>query len=564
MKRRGMILIIVLVVVAALSLGALAFSSLMVSEREVVYATGRGIQTRALAESGIERARLFLNENPNVCFGDGLWFADADAFQGILVVAGQTPRERGRFSIVAPASQEGLGGVRFGLTCESAKLNLNTLLTQDDAAGTARQRLLRLPGMSEEIADCILDWLDPDDEPREFGAEADYYESLSPPYRPGNEAFRCLEELLFVRGVTPELLYGADKNRNGAVDADESADASSSGSAVADSFGWSAFLTLYSRENIVNADGEKKVDLNQTDAQTLFDELKETFDEEWATFIVAYRQQEQLYSENSENKNADSNSNSNSNSNGNSSGNGNGTGSGNDNSQNGKDRSGGASSGENKSGNEADNKEKEKEKEKVEYQDRASGRLDLAKPLRQNLGSVLDLIGCKVKVTYAGSDKATVIAPLFANDPAAMREYLPRLTALADAESAATQEGRINVNLAPVDVLAGVPGMNEELAEEIVGRRPEDPLSLDVHQHHATWLLIDGLVTLDEMKKLLPYLTAGGSVFTVQSVGFYDQDGPVTRLEAVLDATESPPRVLFLKDLTPLGRGFDPLDLGAE
>ena len=35
-----------------------------------------------------------------------------------------------------------------------------------------------LPGMTEDVADAILDWLDTDDEPRELGAEIEYYSGL--------------------------------------------------------------------------------------------------------------------------------------------------------------------------------------------------------------------------------------------------------------------------------------------------------------------------------------------------------------------------------------------------
>ena len=89
-------------------------------------------------------------------------------------------------------------------------------------------------------------------------------------------------------------------------------------------------------------------------------------------------------------------------------------------------------------------------------------------------------------------------------------------------------------------------------------------MSIDSHQHHPAWLLIDGLVPLDKMKSLSAYLTAGGSVYRVQTVGFFDNGGPIVRLEAVIDASESPPSMLLLKNLTPLGPGFVPLELGAE
>ncbi len=61
--------------------------------------------------------------------------------------------------------------------------------------------------MDVNIADAILDWLDPDDTPRENGAEVDYYAAQNPPYAPKNGPLDTIEELLLVRGVTPELLF---------------------------------------------------------------------------------------------------------------------------------------------------------------------------------------------------------------------------------------------------------------------------------------------------------------------------------------------------------------------
>ena len=98
---------------------------------------------------------------------------------------------------------------------ESAKLNLNTLAEDDDLeTNSSRERLLLIPSMTQEIADSILDWLDEDNTPREFGAEETYYQALIPPYTPRNGPLNSLDELLMVAGVTPELLYGLDSNRN--------------------------------------------------------------------------------------------------------------------------------------------------------------------------------------------------------------------------------------------------------------------------------------------------------------------------------------------------------------
>ena len=55
------------------------------------------------------------------------------------------------------------------------------------------------------IVDSILDWRDKDDFHRLNGAENKYYQSLPNPYACKNEAFDSVEELLLVRGMSPEL-----------------------------------------------------------------------------------------------------------------------------------------------------------------------------------------------------------------------------------------------------------------------------------------------------------------------------------------------------------------------
>lgn len=58
------------------------------------------------------------------------------------------------------------------------------------------------------IANAIIDWQDDDDEHRVNGAESDYYMDLPTPYPAKNKRLDSLEELLFVKGVTPELYNG--------------------------------------------------------------------------------------------------------------------------------------------------------------------------------------------------------------------------------------------------------------------------------------------------------------------------------------------------------------------
>jgi general secretion pathway protein K len=60
------------------------------------------------------------------------------------------------------------------------------------------------------IVHAIMDWRDPDDLENLNGAEGDYYASLPQPYAIKDGDFDAVDELLLVKGVTPDLFYGAD------------------------------------------------------------------------------------------------------------------------------------------------------------------------------------------------------------------------------------------------------------------------------------------------------------------------------------------------------------------
>jgi general secretion pathway protein K len=66
-------------------------------------------------------------------------------------------------------------------------------------------------GQAREIVDSLIDWLDSDDNESPYGAENSYYESLERPYQAANGAVEFIEELLLVKGITAELLYGNDE-----------------------------------------------------------------------------------------------------------------------------------------------------------------------------------------------------------------------------------------------------------------------------------------------------------------------------------------------------------------
>lgn len=83
-------------------------------------------------------------------------------------------------------------------------------------------RVLRLCGLEEQeqrtqLRDALLDWVDVDNLHHLEGAESEYYLEQMPEYYCKNNEFQVLDELLLVRGVTPDLYYG-NEDHPGLVD----------------------------------------------------------------------------------------------------------------------------------------------------------------------------------------------------------------------------------------------------------------------------------------------------------------------------------------------------------
>ena len=115
----------------------------------------------------------------------------------------------GSFGVAYRASDYSSGiedaqDIRYGLIDEERKININrasypVLVNFFEIAGKAD------PQNASEIADSIIDWRDTDEIQRPNGAESNYYLLLDTPYRSKNGDFQVLEELLLVKGMTPEI-----------------------------------------------------------------------------------------------------------------------------------------------------------------------------------------------------------------------------------------------------------------------------------------------------------------------------------------------------------------------
>ena len=101
----------------------------------------------------------------------------------------------------------GRGRFSYSLRDEEGKLNINK------ASRDELRYLLVDSGVdsadADTIADSIIDWRDSNDLHMLNGAEEDYYRSLENPYSCKDGDFTTVEELLLVRGMTKEILYGS-------------------------------------------------------------------------------------------------------------------------------------------------------------------------------------------------------------------------------------------------------------------------------------------------------------------------------------------------------------------
>lgn len=562
--RRGFFLILVLVVIALATMAAYSFTDLMIAYDEAAYLSQDQSQADLLVESGVEAARIILAQPPLGRLESGGVSQNPQLFQAVNVAPGVDASGRGNFTILAPALDElgQMAGLRYGLQNESARLNLNVLPTLESADSAltavsavaggaedslaefesmaggdnlARSLLLALPGMTEEIADNILDYLDEDDEPREFGAESEYYLSLPTPHEAKNGPLDSVEELLLVKGVTPWMLFGADANRNGVIDASEQMMGQSSGDGVA-SLGWSAYLTVHSLENNKRSDGTPRIHVNGDDLELLYEELREALgNDDWASFIVAYRVAGQPPS-------------------------GGGMAGADGSGSRPPDGDGGEGRGDRDGGGEEEGGGGEGAGggPPVAWSAEALDQVDLSGGAGTQLGQLLDLIGAQV--TIGEGDESQIFLSPFTDSPLAMVEYMPALMANLTTQNFEVMPGRININECPAELIRGIPLLPPDAAEAIIEARGE--ASETENRQYETWPLVEGLVTLDGMKSLMPILTAGGDVYRAQVVGYFEGKNASSRAEVVIDATSVNPKVAYWRSLSHLGRGFDVAVLG--
>ncbi len=194
--RRAALLVVVLWTVAVLTiiLGNLAFLTRTHLRLASNYSETNRLHN--IAAAGIERAKaeLLADEDPLDSLSE-TWANDETAFAEYEVGAGT-------FSLLRPNPDPEGEPFLYGLEDEASKINLHT---------ATREMLEALEGMDEALVDALLDWQDSDSNSETNGAEDDYYSALSKPYPCKNAPLTSLDELLLVRGFTHRILYGVSQ-----------------------------------------------------------------------------------------------------------------------------------------------------------------------------------------------------------------------------------------------------------------------------------------------------------------------------------------------------------------
>ena len=122
-------------------------------------------------------------------------------------------------------------------------------------------------------------------------------------------------------------------------------------------------------------------------------------------------------------------------------------------------------------------------------------------------------------------------------------------------EEAATTAGRLDLNAAPVELLAGLPGFDESKAQAVADEAGSWLSPMD--------LVLRGLMTVEELRRAEPLLAVSSRTLSFSSFGSV-AGGPVVRVDAVVDAAEWPPRILSLADLSRIGPGRTLADVRSE
>jgi general secretion pathway protein K len=180
---RGSALLMVLWLSAGLAAIGMSIASTVRSETDRVSTSADSLRVSYLANGALERGIQWIQWGNGFRHGNTSMFWDG---------------AKHYYTMAFPSGVAVLEAIP-----ESSKLNINSANSDDlyRVAVTVTGDDVR----AREIVDGILDWRSPAQGPTVFDQ---YYSTVLPTFRARHSSFQEIEELLYVRGVTPEIFYG--------------------------------------------------------------------------------------------------------------------------------------------------------------------------------------------------------------------------------------------------------------------------------------------------------------------------------------------------------------------
>jgi general secretion pathway protein K len=213
--RRGVALLITLSVTTVLVAAGLEFNRRARQDLVAAAAARDHLTMSAMASAGVHIGMAILAKDKSDNDTDTPMDDWADP-EKIELALREFPFEEGRLTLVitdelGKIQVNALTGGPNGAQFNEAQRTLWERFLQYFADRKELKLDLKNDSAPAAIINSLKDWLDSGDNDAVTGlsgAETPYYESLKPPYPPRNGPIVDVNELLLVKGITPEIFYG--------------------------------------------------------------------------------------------------------------------------------------------------------------------------------------------------------------------------------------------------------------------------------------------------------------------------------------------------------------------
>jgi type II secretory pathway component PulK len=461
-SRRGTIFVTAMWVTVIIAAVALVYARSM--RVELTAAANRVAADQADAiEQGVEQYVLAAVDN-----------IDGEADYVLSLPGEQCRLGDGYFWMLRPSANQ--QNYEFGITDEASKLNINVVAKSTNPSA----QLLMLPGITNQQADSIVDWIDTDTQniTGGDGAESPFYEGLPEPYDAKNADLETVEELMLIQGFGPgfiggpDPLFGIDRNHNGVIENGEMVNGSTgtnSNGETADR-GIFPFVTIYSQEPDVDIQGNKRINCSGVggNAQNLTQQLTNAGVQSNIASKIASAVQRSAPIRNIfdlANK-------------------------------------GGLSS--------------------------------------QDLATVADKLTFQVSATAAVTNTGRTSTSSGGNKTGN--------SSSGSGSTSTTLKGLININTAPREVLmtlTAVSSLTQNDIDNLINERQRADTS--------TIMWVADSLPMNKAAEIGSYITARSFVYSADIVAVSGDGRAFKRVRIVVDATQSPPKIMYRKDLTSLG-----------